>query len=222
MIDRREILAEAERLTLLPNVVEKDYVLGWMLAGIYAHPDIRGSWVFKGGTCLKKCWFETYRFSEDLDFTLTDAAHLDDTFLKRVFGEVGQWIYDRTGIEIPADKQDFDIYQNPRGTISCEGKISYLGPVSPRSGGWPRIKLDLTADERLDQEDEVEDVEPRAPRGGEQTLEHLRNVDGGEPLGARELGLGLGRQRVGEADPRRRYGARGPGCRVARPRLEAT
>ena len=59
MIDRREILAEAERLTLLPNVVEKDYVLGWMLAGIYAHPDIRGSWVFKGGTCLKKCWFET-------------------------------------------------------------------------------------------------------------------------------------------------------------------
>lgn len=149
MIDRREILAEAERLTLLPNVVEKDYVLGWMLAGIYAHPDISGSWVFKGGTCLKKCWFETYRFSEDLDFTLTDAAHLDGTFLKRVFGEVGQWIYDRTGIEVPADKQDFDIYQNPRGTISCEGKISYLGPVSPRSGGWPRIKLDLTADERL-------------------------------------------------------------------------
>ena len=145
MIDRREILAEAERLTLLPNVVEKDYVLGWMLAGIYAHPDISGSWVFKGGTCLKKCWFETYRFSEDLDFTLTDAAHLDGTFLKRVFGEVGQWIYDRTGIEIPADKQNFDIYQNPRGTISCEGKISYLGPVSPRSGGWPRIKLDLTA-----------------------------------------------------------------------------
>ena len=89
MIDRREILAEAERLTLLPNVVEKDYVLGWMLAGIYAHPDISGSWVFKGGTCLKKCWFETYRFSEDLDFTLTDAEHLDQTFLKRVFGEVG-------------------------------------------------------------------------------------------------------------------------------------
>ena len=78
MIDRREILAEAERLTLLPNVVEKDYVLGWMLAGIYAHPDISDSWVFKGGTCLKKCWFETYRFSEDLDFMLTDAAHLDE------------------------------------------------------------------------------------------------------------------------------------------------
>ncbi|HEY0410225.1 MAG TPA: nucleotidyl transferase AbiEii/AbiGii toxin family protein [Candidatus Dormibacteraeota bacterium] len=24
----------------------------------------------KGGTCLRKCYYETYRFSEDLDFTL--------------------------------------------------------------------------------------------------------------------------------------------------------
>jgi predicted nucleotidyltransferase component of viral defense system len=30
------------------------------------------SWVFKGGACLKKCYFETYRFSEDLDFSLRD------------------------------------------------------------------------------------------------------------------------------------------------------
>ena len=37
MIDRREVLDMAERMSLLPNIVEKDYVLGWMLAGIYAH-----------------------------------------------------------------------------------------------------------------------------------------------------------------------------------------
>ncbi len=30
----------------------------------------RRPWVFKGGTCLKKCYIETYRFSEDLDFTV--------------------------------------------------------------------------------------------------------------------------------------------------------
>jgi predicted nucleotidyltransferase component of viral defense system len=61
-------------------VVEKDYVLGWLLAGIGEHPATRDTWVFKGGTCLKKCFFETYRFSEDLDFTLTDPAHLDEGF----------------------------------------------------------------------------------------------------------------------------------------------
>jgi hypothetical protein len=65
MIDRREILEAASSFSLLPNVVEKDYVLGWILAGIDAHEELAESWVFKGGTCLKKCYFETYRFSED-------------------------------------------------------------------------------------------------------------------------------------------------------------
>ncbi|MEZ5895382.1 MAG: nucleotidyl transferase AbiEii/AbiGii toxin family protein [Parvularculaceae bacterium] len=147
MIDRREILDTASRMSLTPHVVEKDYVLGWMLAGISAHPQLRDGWIFKGGTCLKKCFFETYRFSEDLDFTLSDPSHLDDAFLKQVFNEVGEWIYERAGIEIPAHLQAFDIYTNPRGTISCQGKISYRGPVSPRD--LPRVKLDLTADERV-------------------------------------------------------------------------
>jgi predicted nucleotidyltransferase component of viral defense system len=148
LIDRREILDIAAQTSLTPHVVEKDYVLGWMLAGIYAHEELAESWIFKGGTCLKKCFFETYRFSEDLDFTLRDEAQLDESFLKRVFAEVGAWIYEATGIEIPADQQEFDIYQNPRGKLSAQGKISYKGPVSP-TRPLPRIKLDLTADERV-------------------------------------------------------------------------
>ena len=37
MIDRREIIDIAGAQSLLPQVVEKDYVLGWILAGIYQH-----------------------------------------------------------------------------------------------------------------------------------------------------------------------------------------
>ncbi len=119
-----------------------------MLAGIYAHDELADNWVFKGGTCLKKCFFETYRFSEDLDFTLLNEAHIEEAFLKRVFGEIGAWIYEQTGIEIPPDGQEFEIYENPRGRKSCQGKISYRGPVSP-TRPLPRMKLDLTADERV-------------------------------------------------------------------------
>ena len=147
MIDRREIIDAASRLRLNPHVVEKDYVLGWVLAGIYQHEALAPHWIFKGGTCLKKCFFETYRFSEDLDFTLTDESHLDEDFLSRVFREIAEWIYEETGIELPANQQTFDIYKNPRGNPSCEGKLSYRGPISPSS--LPRVKLDLTADERL-------------------------------------------------------------------------
>ena len=148
VIDRREILDAATQTSLTPHVVEKDYVLGWMLVGISRHSEIADNWVFKGGTCLKKCFFETYRFSEDLDFTLRDAGQIDQAFLKRVFAEIGERIHDETGIEIPAQLQEFEILQNPRGKTICQGKISYKGPVSS-SHGLPRIKLDLTADERI-------------------------------------------------------------------------
>lgn len=148
MIEKREILDLATQTSLTPHVIEKDYVLGWMLAGIYSHEELAESWIFKGGTCLKKCFFETYRFSEDLDFTLRDEAQLNEAYLKRVFAEVGAWVYEETGIEIPVDQLEFDIYRNPRGNLSCQGKISYKGPVSP-TRPLPRIKLDLTADERI-------------------------------------------------------------------------
>ena len=64
MIGKNEVLEMAEALSLSPDTIEKDYVLGWMLYGISKH---RGTenWAFKGGTSLKKCFFETFRFSED-------------------------------------------------------------------------------------------------------------------------------------------------------------
>ena len=149
LIDKREILEAASSFGLSPHVVEKDYVLGWLLAGIHAHEEIGEAWAFKGGTCLKKCYFETYRFSEDLDFTLRDESHIDEGFLKRALAEVVEWVAEQSGLTVPAEQIGIDIYTNPRGYLSCQGKIGYRGPVSTTSGGWPKIKLDLTADETL-------------------------------------------------------------------------
>lgn len=148
MIDRREVLEFSREFGLNANVVEKDYVIGWALAGITNHHQLASSWVFKGGTCLKKCYFETYRFSEDLDFTVTNEEHFNEEFLVNAFREISEWLYETTGVEIPTDKIRFEIYENPRGGISAEGRISYRGPMQPR-GDPPRIKLDLTIDEVL-------------------------------------------------------------------------
>ncbi|MBA7610343.1 hypothetical protein ES703_17551 [subsurface metagenome] len=51
------------------EVIERDYMLSWMLAGIAANAILKDALAFKGGTALKKCYFGEYRFSEDLDFT---------------------------------------------------------------------------------------------------------------------------------------------------------
>jgi len=51
------------------EIIEKDYILSWVLAGIAANVKLQNTLIFKGGTALKKCYFGNYRFSEDLDFT---------------------------------------------------------------------------------------------------------------------------------------------------------
>jgi len=108
MIGKPEIIRIAGQLNVNPHVVEKDYALGWLLTGIFTNEKIADSWAFKGGTCLKKCFVETYRFSEDFDFTLKDESYLDEAFLKEVFAEIGEWVYEQSGLEVPADRQDFD------------------------------------------------------------------------------------------------------------------
>ncbi len=152
VIDKREILEAASALGLLPSVVEKDYVLGWILAGIHAHPVLSESWVFKGGTCLKKCYFETYRFSEDLDFTLRDESQLDAEFLKNTLTEVLAWVVDQSGLAMPGRPAGAFVTCtfNPRGRLNCQGKIGYRGPISPTtaSGGWPKIGWIWAVDEQ--------------------------------------------------------------------------
>ncbi|MCZ2342042.1 MAG: nucleotidyl transferase AbiEii/AbiGii toxin family protein [Bacteroidales bacterium] len=150
MIPKHEIVEQATQANLQTHVIEKDYVLGWLLAGISQHAALRDSWVFKGGTCLKKCYFETYRFSEDLDFTLRDASHIDEAFLLQAFTEIAEWAYEQSGVEMPADRLKFEIYTNPRGINSAQGRVYYKGPAT-YSGkhSMPRIKLDLSVDEVL-------------------------------------------------------------------------
>lgn len=50
-------------------VLEKDYALGYLLSGMAQTPALHDLLVLKGGTALRKFYFDDYRFSEDLDFS---------------------------------------------------------------------------------------------------------------------------------------------------------
>ena len=69
MILQKEIATISEQLGVSKSVIDKDWILGHFIAAIFNEPELKETLIFKGGTCLKKCWFEEYRFSEDLDFT---------------------------------------------------------------------------------------------------------------------------------------------------------
>ncbi len=54
-------------------VIERDYAQSYVLLGIASNAQLRETLVFKGGTALKKVYFKSYRFSEDLDFSAIDG-----------------------------------------------------------------------------------------------------------------------------------------------------
>lgn len=70
MILQKEIRTLAEQLKVPSDTVDKDYVLGHFLKEMFRQSWAKEHLLFKGGTCLKKCYFENYRFSEDIDATI--------------------------------------------------------------------------------------------------------------------------------------------------------
>ena len=148
MIAKNEVVKLAKSLNLRPETVEKDYVLSWMLFSVNSNQRLREKWIFKGGTSLKKCFFETFRFSEDLDFTLSDSSHFNKQFLLEEFHKTADLLYEETGIEFAKDKFTFKIIDKAGGK-TAQGKIHFNGPLRRRKGKYAAIKLDLTNDEIL-------------------------------------------------------------------------
>ncbi|MDP2926282.1 MAG: nucleotidyl transferase AbiEii/AbiGii toxin family protein [Nanoarchaeota archaeon] len=51
------------------DLIEKDIIISKILFNLSQNTDFFKNYTFKGGTCLIKCYFGYFRFSEDLDFT---------------------------------------------------------------------------------------------------------------------------------------------------------
>ena len=122
-------------------VVDLDYSLGWFLLGMRKTSTSLGGLLFKGGTCLRKCYFHDYRFSEDLDFTATkylSPADIEDWVKKSV-----DWVSNYDGPDFHVQPIHFEVVDDEYGNESYQARIYYRGPL--RWGGSPRtVKLDIT------------------------------------------------------------------------------
>jgi predicted nucleotidyltransferase component of viral defense system len=155
MISKQDILDRAAEWQLRPDVVEKDYVLGWLLASLGTLP-LKEQWIFKGGTAIKKCYFETYRFSEDLDFSLLpDARYSQEELTQELLGLV-QVAGELSGIVFPADLVQVRERRNLQGAATFEGKVSYRGPLAVPT--LPRVLFDITHHEPLQEEPEERNI----------------------------------------------------------------
>ena len=83
---RAKIKEHTERTGIKWEIIEQDYILSWVLAGIALEPTLKQGLIFKGGTALKKCYFGDYRFSQDGDFSVREG-HLQNINLEPLIKE---------------------------------------------------------------------------------------------------------------------------------------
>mgnify|MGYP000453633421 CR=1 FL=1 len=140
MIKPGEIQKWANKVGVRDSQIVKDYILSWILCGIANHSDLSKEIVFKGGTVLKKVYFDDYRYSEDLDFTLVTDRSNDQ--LKEWFDQVFEYIKEEANIPLEI------IDQNDHENGGMNFYISYIGPFGG-DGSNKKVKVDISRSEEL-------------------------------------------------------------------------
>ena len=103
MIDSQEIDAKADELGVHTSNVQRDYVFGWLLAGLaQAHNLLQPLLILKGGNCFRKAYFEHTRFSNDLDFST--QTELDADRLLEGLRQACAYASERSGVDFLVDQ----------------------------------------------------------------------------------------------------------------------
>lgn len=102
MIDKSEIEAKSEEFGIHTAHVERDYVFGWLLTGIYTVSKLKDTLVLKGGNCFRKAYFAHTRFSSDLDFST--QTRIDENFLLQELNNVCDFVQSATGVVFEKDR----------------------------------------------------------------------------------------------------------------------
>ena len=142
MITTAELHRAAAAEGLRFDQVERDYVILWILQGLSQSASSAKGWVFKGGTCLRHCYYQGYRFSEDIDFSCRpESGDLEAT--QEALRRVAVWVQENSGIRTSV--------KSPRsipGDFQVEIPVEY-SRGGMRTRGLPSVKIHLTFDEPL-------------------------------------------------------------------------
>lgn len=132
MILKKEIEKIAERKGVTKTTIDKDWVLGHFVDAIFSVPECHDKLIFKGGTCLRKCYFEDYRFSEDLDFTAIDP---DFVLGKKLLDKIVKLVSERA--EIPLYVQELKQLRFKDKLTGFSAVVKFWGADHPRNQAPP-------------------------------------------------------------------------------------
>jgi len=149
VLTRHAITQRADADGVDAAVVERDYILAHIVAQLHrASPVDGGRLIFKGGTALRFVHIGEYRYSADLDFTVIEGSAAAAV---AAIGDV-----------LDAARQHAEL-PHLQLTDTDTPAVAYIGPLG--AGKPRRIKLDVTADERVESVEQriIRDVWPDLP-----------------------------------------------------------
>jgi predicted nucleotidyltransferase component of viral defense system len=96
VIEPQEVESKAREFEIHTSNVQRDYVFGWLLCGIFTISDLKDLIFLKGGNALRKGYFLQTRYSNDLDFGIPGDIE-SDTLLAEI-NKVCDAIQERAGV----------------------------------------------------------------------------------------------------------------------------
>lgn len=145
MILQKEIVTIASQKGVVKSTIDKDWALGHFIDAIFSVPDLKQKLIFKGGTCLKKCYIPDYRFSEDLDFTSTDKEFkLTNKHLNEITTLILKRVEMHTHIESLKELKYNDKLAGYEATIKFWGADHPRNETPPPPQRWQtKIKIEI-------------------------------------------------------------------------------
>jgi len=157
MISRADLQRLANREKLALGTLEKDYVITEVLKALSQVSTLSEILVFKGGTALRKVYFQDWRYSEDLDFTVKR-----DMEKEQLRQELDKW-YQQVSLASQVQLTTRMIHK-PDGYARV--RTQFIGPLS-----YPgMIFMDLSFDELLCLEPALRNVLAAPFQPGEQKV----------------------------------------------------
>jgi predicted nucleotidyltransferase component of viral defense system len=148
MITTTELKEQAAEFGLNESDIQRDYVFGWLISGIFRESFMREALVLKGGNALRKGYFPGTRFSDDLD--LSTEHGIDSDKLLADLNNVCSLTQEATGIRFDLDRNRIAgeqyIDHNRR---AYKVRLYFKDMIGPRDHITISVRMDVTEHDRL-------------------------------------------------------------------------
>jgi predicted nucleotidyltransferase component of viral defense system len=148
VITRDEIESKSHEFGIHVANVQRDYVFGWFLVGIYGATALRDVLVLKGGNCFRKAYFANTRFSADLDFST--ESDIDESLVVSQFNEACKFVAEHAGVTFDFERSQIKVQgQVDEKRRVFDVRVYFRDFYGNSDHLWIRLSIDITEFDRI-------------------------------------------------------------------------